>query len=185
MHPAVVMARKQIQQTCATHQIPVCVCGELAGDPIGALLLMGLGYTTLSMNTSNVAKMKYLVRHSELAELTQLAEQALTQPYGREIYNMMLAYIENTVLQVLSVQAKQKPNVNIELLAILLLLGQWWVGLLAYWALVAAYKWSPLYCFTALCLHLDRDCDAACAGHIVSDDHTHIRLIGAKPSKAG
>lgn len=75
----------------------MCVCGELAGDPIGALLLIGLGYTTLSMNTSNVAKVKYLVRHSELAELTQLAEQALTQPYGREIYNMMLAYIENTV----------------------------------------------------------------------------------------
>ncbi|HGS4546995.1 TPA: phosphoenolpyruvate--protein phosphotransferase [Vibrio cholerae] len=94
MHPAVVMALKQIQQTCVTHQIPVCVCGELAGDPIGALLLIGLGYTTLSMNTSNVAKVKYLVRHSELAELTQLAEQALTQPYGREIYNMMLAYIE-------------------------------------------------------------------------------------------
>ncbi|EJL6829254.1 phosphoenolpyruvate--protein phosphotransferase [Vibrio cholerae] len=94
MHPAVVMALKQIQQTCVTHQIPVCVCGELAGDPIGALLLIGLGYTTLSMNTSNVAKVKYLVRHSELAELTQLAELALTQPYGREIYNMMLAYIE-------------------------------------------------------------------------------------------
>ncbi|ENM3823540.1 phosphoenolpyruvate--protein phosphotransferase [Vibrio cholerae] len=94
MHPAVVMALKQIQQICTTHQIPVCVCGELAGDPIGALLLIGLGYTTLSMNTSNVAKVKYLVRHSELAELTQLAEQALSQPYGREIYNMMLAYIE-------------------------------------------------------------------------------------------
>ncbi|ENM5842117.1 phosphoenolpyruvate--protein phosphotransferase [Vibrio mimicus] len=94
MHPAVVMALKQIQVTCETHQIPVCVCGELAGDPIGALLLIGLGYTTLSMNTSNVAKVKYLVRHSELAELKQLADCALIQPYGRDIYDMMLAYIE-------------------------------------------------------------------------------------------
>ncbi|TXZ08807.1 phosphoenolpyruvate--protein phosphotransferase [Vibrio mimicus] len=94
MHPAVVMALKQIQVTCETHQIPVCVCGELAGDPIGALLLIGLGYTTLSMNTSNVAKVKYLVRHSELAELKQLADRALIQPYGRDIYDMMLAYIE-------------------------------------------------------------------------------------------
>ncbi|EEZ01176.1 phosphocarrier protein kinase/phosphorylase nitrogen regulation associated [Vibrio sp. RC586] len=94
MHPAVVMALKQIQVTCETHQIPVCVCGELAGDPIGALLLIGLGYTTLSMNTSNVAKVKYLVRHSELAELKQLADRTLTQPYGRDIYDMMLAYIE-------------------------------------------------------------------------------------------
>ncbi|EOW2078867.1 phosphoenolpyruvate--protein phosphotransferase [Vibrio mimicus] len=94
MHPAVVMALKQIQVTCETHHIPVCVCGELAGDPIGALLLIGLGYTTLSMNTSNVAKVKYLVRHSELAELKQLADRALIQPYGRDIYDMMLAYIE-------------------------------------------------------------------------------------------
>ncbi|ENM5744924.1 phosphoenolpyruvate--protein phosphotransferase [Vibrio mimicus] len=94
MHPAVVMALKQIQVTCETHQIPVCVCGELAGDPIGALLLIGLGYTTLSMNTSNVAKVKYLVRHSELAELKLLADRALIQPYGRDIYDMMLAYIE-------------------------------------------------------------------------------------------
>ncbi|MDE1514828.1 phosphoenolpyruvate--protein phosphotransferase [Vibrio sp. dsl-7] len=94
MHPAVVMALKQIQVTCAIHRIPVCVCGELAGDPIGALLLIGLGYTTLSMNASNIAKVKYLVRHSQLAELKQLAEQAVSQPYGRTIYNMMVSYIE-------------------------------------------------------------------------------------------
>ncbi|MGL6028029.1 MAG: phosphoenolpyruvate--protein phosphotransferase, partial [Vibrio sp.] len=94
MHPAVVMALKQIQVTCATHRIPVCVCGELAGDPIGALLLIGLGYTTLSMNASNIAKVKYLVRHSQLSDLEHLAEQALNQPYGRTIYNMMLSYIE-------------------------------------------------------------------------------------------
>lgn len=74
---------------------------------------------------------------------------------------------------------------NIELLAILLLLGAV-VGVLAgLLGIGGGLLVVPLYCFTALCWHLDRDCDAACAGHIVSDDHTHIRLIGTKPSKAG
>lgn len=94
MHPSVVMALKQIHQTCLQFDIPVCVCGELAGDPIGALLLLGLGYETLSMNTSNVAKVKYLVRHSNISELRTLADKALIQPYGKDIYNMMLDYIE-------------------------------------------------------------------------------------------
>ncbi|MCE7630380.1 phosphoenolpyruvate--protein phosphotransferase, partial [Vibrio fluvialis] len=94
MHPAVVMALKQIQHTCEQHQIPVCVCGELAGDPIGSLLLIGLGYTALSMNTSNVARVKYLVRHSDMSELRSLADKALMQPYGHDIYNMMLTHFE-------------------------------------------------------------------------------------------
>ena len=94
MHPSVVMALKQIQQICTTHNIPVCVCGELAGDPIGSMLLIGLGYTTLSMNTSNVAKVKYLVRHAKMSQLVELADKALMQPYGKDIYNMMLGYIE-------------------------------------------------------------------------------------------
>lgn len=67
----------------------MCICGELAGDPFGALLLLGLGYTSLSMNTSNVAKVKYLIRHSQQEELEKLAEQAMTKSYGEDIHQMM------------------------------------------------------------------------------------------------
>lgn len=94
MHPAVIMALKQISQTCQQYSLPVCVCGELAGDPFGALLLIGLGYSTLSMNASNVAKVKYLVRHSARRELQLLADKALMQSYGHDIYNMMLDHFE-------------------------------------------------------------------------------------------
>ncbi len=94
VHPAVVMALKHIHTTCQTLNLPVCVCGELAGDPIGALLLVGLGYRTLSMNTSNVAKVKYLLRNSDVAELEALAQQALKHPYGKNIYAMMQDFFE-------------------------------------------------------------------------------------------
>ncbi|GAK85117.1 phosphoenolpyruvate-protein phosphotransferase [Vibrio ponticus] len=94
MHPAVIMALNHIYHTCQQLKLPVCICGELAGDPIGSFLLVGLGYRSLSMNTSNVAKVKYLLRHTSIEELSQLANRALTQPYGHNIYTMMEDYFE-------------------------------------------------------------------------------------------
>ncbi|WP_162063398.1 phosphoenolpyruvate--protein phosphotransferase [Vibrio taketomensis] len=94
MHPAVVMALEHIHQICSKLKLPVCICGELAGDPIGALLLVGMGYRSLSMNTSNVAKVKYLLRHTSIEELNALAQQALQQPYGYNIYSMMQDFFE-------------------------------------------------------------------------------------------
>ncbi|GMQ47546.1 phosphoenolpyruvate--protein phosphotransferase [Vibrio sp. 10N] len=94
LHPSVLAAMKHIFATCQAYDLPVCICGELAGDPIGALLLVGLGYDTLSMNTSNVAKVKYLLAQSSLDELKQLADKALMQPYGKIIYNQMRDFFE-------------------------------------------------------------------------------------------
>ncbi|WP_260260841.1 phosphoenolpyruvate--protein phosphotransferase [Vibrio intestinalis] len=94
MHPAVIMALNHIHQSCQQLNLPVCICGELAGDPIGALLVVGLGYRSLSMNTSNVAKVKYLLRHTSSEELKQLADKALMQPYGKDIYTMMQDFFE-------------------------------------------------------------------------------------------
>ncbi|MCL9781390.1 phosphoenolpyruvate--protein phosphotransferase [Vibrio sp. S4M6] len=94
-HPAVIMALKDIRETCERLKLPVCICGELAGDPIGAVLMVGLGYTSLSMNTSNVAKVKYILRKSSTSELKELADKALIQPYGQNIYTMMQRFFEN------------------------------------------------------------------------------------------
>ena len=104
--------------------MPVCICGELAGDPIGALLMVGLGYRSLSMNTSNVAKIKYLLRHTDSHELQDLATQALMKPYGNEIYTMMKTFFDDKRLLWLYPRRKIKRNdVNIEFLAMLVLLG--------------------------------------------------------------
>lgn len=94
MHPAVIMALDHIQKVCTRLDLPVCICGELAGDPIGALLMVGLGYRSLSMNTSNVAKVKYLLCHTDSTELKALADKALIQPYGNDIYTMMQTFLE-------------------------------------------------------------------------------------------
>ena len=93
-HPAVLLALKQIIETANQHNLPVSVCGELAGDPIGCLLLIGLGYRSLSMNTSNVAKIKYIIRQVTLAEIESMTEVLLHHDDAEKILADMMAFLE-------------------------------------------------------------------------------------------
>ncbi|QUJ67995.1 phosphoenolpyruvate--protein phosphotransferase [Photobacterium sp. GJ3] len=93
-HPAVMQALKHIQDVSESNAIPVSVCGELAGDPLGALLLVGMGYRSLSMNTRNVAKIKYVLRHTVLTDMEQLAASALSATFGHEVRQMATEFVE-------------------------------------------------------------------------------------------
>jgi len=61
-HPAVLNALKLIAD--GAHEVgkPVSVCGELAGNPLGSVLLMAMGYDMLSMNATNLPKVKSIIR---------------------------------------------------------------------------------------------------------------------------
>ena len=61
-HPAVLSALKMIADVGAEIGCPVSVCGELAGNPLGAVLLMAMGYDMLSMNATNLPKVKSVLR---------------------------------------------------------------------------------------------------------------------------
>ena len=85
-HPAILRALCQIAQAAQKADIPACICGELASEPIYAALLMSMGYGELSMNSSGISQVKKLLRqwHSEdgkkllstLLQLTTAAEVA-------------------------------------------------------------------------------------------------------------
>ncbi|WP_063652735.1 phosphoenolpyruvate--protein phosphotransferase [Aliivibrio fischeri] len=93
-HPAVLLALKQIIDTANQYKLPVSVCGELAGDPIGCLLLLGLGYQSLSMNTSNVAKVKYIIRQVSQQEVEQLVATLLHHDDAEQILTDMIGFFE-------------------------------------------------------------------------------------------
>ncbi len=76
-HPAVVRCLSYFLKTADKHQKHISVCGELAGDPMGALLLLSLGYTNLSMNFSDIARIKYIIRHVSLDELLKIGQEAV------------------------------------------------------------------------------------------------------------
>ena len=77
-HPAVIKLIRDVIRAGRHYQIPVSCCGESAGDPEFALLLMGLGLRTLSMTSSSIPVMKRLVRSVSMTQCERLAKKAST-----------------------------------------------------------------------------------------------------------
>lgn len=61
LHPAVIGSINQIIQDSHICHKPVSVCGEMAGDPASALLLLGLGVDSLSMSVGSLLKVKWVI----------------------------------------------------------------------------------------------------------------------------
>ena len=76
-HPALLQALKAIVDGASAEGKPVSVCGEMAGDPIGAVLLMGLGYRVLSMSAASLLRVKAVLRQISLTEAEGMSSDAL------------------------------------------------------------------------------------------------------------
>jgi phosphotransferase system enzyme I (PtsP) len=77
LHPAVVHVVGDIVQRAHRQNKPVGVCGEMAGDPASALLLIGLGVDSLSMTPSNLPRVKWTIRSFTMQQVRGLADKAL------------------------------------------------------------------------------------------------------------
>ena len=85
-HPAVLRTLQHIVAEAHRGGIPVSVCGEMAGDPMYAPLLLGLGVDALSMSPASLPAVKYLVRAMTLADAKALAAEALALASPKEIF---------------------------------------------------------------------------------------------------
>ncbi|KJS07934.1 MAG: phosphoenolpyruvate-protein phosphotransferase [Gammaproteobacteria bacterium BRH_c0] len=85
LHPALLQALKQIVAGAREENCPVSICGEMAGDPLSALLLVGLGYRVFSMSATNLLRVKAILRQVTVAQAEKLAEVALTLPDNTQI----------------------------------------------------------------------------------------------------
>jgi phosphotransferase system enzyme I (PtsP) len=94
-HPAVLSALKTIIDQSIELNVPVTVCGELAGEPGGAILLMAMGYRKLSMNSHNLLKVKWVVRSISLSEAKQLLENVLELENPQEVKQQVNLYLES------------------------------------------------------------------------------------------
>ncbi|MBT5922756.1 MAG: phosphoenolpyruvate--protein phosphotransferase [Cellvibrionales bacterium] len=71
-HPAVLQALANVASAGHAADKPVSICGELAGDPGAAVLLMAMGYDSLSMNATNLPKVKSVLRSVSKVEADAL-----------------------------------------------------------------------------------------------------------------
>jgi phosphotransferase system enzyme I (PtsI) len=78
-NPAVISTLETIFRAAQNQGIAAAVCGELAGDPHWAPLLIGLGAHELSMTPTAIPEVRYVLRHSTLAELKDLVVRVQSQ----------------------------------------------------------------------------------------------------------
>ncbi len=85
MHPAILRSLKMIQTVAVKNGMEVSICGEMAGDPLYTLLLIGLGYRKLSMSAMGIPIVKSVIIDSSLESARQIAEKALSFNLKREV----------------------------------------------------------------------------------------------------
>lgn len=102
LHPAILKMLKMVADAAARAGIEVEVCGEMAGDPRFAPLLVGMGLRRLSMGPRLVPAIKTLIRGFDSADLEALAEHCLGKRTGAEVE----ACLEETLADRLAVRAE-------------------------------------------------------------------------------
>lgn len=76
-HPSVLRALHWMVDECHKENKPISICGEMAGDPSSAVLLMAMGYDMLSMNANNLPRVKSVIRQLSSPEAKQLLDDVL------------------------------------------------------------------------------------------------------------
>lgn len=80
LHPAVLKAIHEVAKGAHRNQTAISVCGELAGDPLGVLALIGMGIDSLSMSVGSLLRAKKVILSFSMKEARDLIESAVNQP---------------------------------------------------------------------------------------------------------
>ena len=77
LHPAILMLLAHIISTAEKVNIPVSMCGEMAGDPNLTRLLLGMGLRQFSMYPAQIPAVKQKIKQSDISEITPLVRRIL------------------------------------------------------------------------------------------------------------
>ena len=90
LHPSVLRALKFIIESAQKEGKEVTVCGEMAADPLSAIVLLGLGLKHFSMNPIFIPRIKRALRSVEFNTAKDIVEQILTMRTAQEIEEHIL-----------------------------------------------------------------------------------------------
>ena len=89
VHPAVLRALREVARNTHAEKKGLGICGELAGTPIGAVLLMAMGYPVLSMSATNLPKVKWVLRNIKRNDARRMLARVLKMETADEIKRYM------------------------------------------------------------------------------------------------
>lgn len=96
--PSVLSAILAVIQGAHIHNKPVSICGELAGNPMGALILLGMGMESLSMSAGSILRVKKVIRSFTREKAIDIMSRALTMEDGAQVREMLVQEMEDAGL---------------------------------------------------------------------------------------
>lgn len=94
LHPSVLAAVREVVWAARRHGKRLTVCGGMAGDPAGAILLMGLGVQGLSMSVSSLLRIKWVIRRVPVSRAAELVNRAIEMDSPEEVRRMLRRTLE-------------------------------------------------------------------------------------------
>ncbi len=98
VHPAVITALREVARAAHAEETGIGICGELAGTPVGAVLLMAMGYHVLSMNATHLPKVKWVIRNIKRTDARRMLAKVLRMTSSDEIDQFMTAQLRDAGL---------------------------------------------------------------------------------------
>jgi phosphotransferase system enzyme I (PtsI) len=93
LHPAVLRIIRRVVQSARQASIPVAICGEMAAEPVYAIVLLGLGLDEFSMNPVSIPKVKKVLRMARFEETQALVAKLFQFPTASEIESYLRNWI--------------------------------------------------------------------------------------------
>jgi phosphoenolpyruvate-protein phosphotransferase (PTS system enzyme I) len=87
--PSVLKLIDHVIRAAGKQKIDVCVCGEMSGDPVYTIMLLGLGLRQLSMTPQSIPEIKKVIRSINIEEAKQVAQEAMRFETARDVNNYL------------------------------------------------------------------------------------------------
>lgn len=93
-HPGVLRLLRMIIESGHREGIPVAMCGEMAGDPLATVVLLGLGLDQFSMGSVGIPEVKHIIRSVSMAEAEELVGSIVDMRSAQEIDDTVRGYMK-------------------------------------------------------------------------------------------
>jgi phosphotransferase system enzyme I (PtsI) len=108
--PSVLRLIRRVVQVSAETDKALSVCGAMASDPLAALLLVGLGIRSLSMEPAAIPEIKATLARVTRAEVEHVARQALDLPTSEDVEHLLAVTFASRLFDLLSGDAENAPR---------------------------------------------------------------------------
>jgi phosphotransferase system enzyme I (PtsP) len=85
LHPAMLRLLLKVVEGGHAAGVEVSICGEMASDPLAVILLIAMGFDTLSMNSASLPRIKWIIRNFAIANARKVLAEVLEFEHPAEI----------------------------------------------------------------------------------------------------